>query len=186
MYAKIFLVLLCIFLVGEMTIEKNVPLASGIQSVADQSPPPYTSGYPTEFWPKPNATEVALDTNITIWYDGWLMIYELRLNPEVKINYPSKAGFNPPDEKWVYYQFAELLQPSTSYEATLSYRDEDNNLKKSTWSFTTTANSPSTAITVPLELIATVTIIAIIAIVIMFTIMLRRQKYKGATTTKTP
>jgi hypothetical protein len=83
--------------------------------------------------PKPNATDVALDTTITIDAFSSAELNDLHTTPEVPIANVAVEVSGPLSYKQTFYP-AELLKPATSYTVTVTIRDAPVS-----WSFTTTS-----------------------------------------------
>ena len=83
--------------------------------------------------PKPNSTDVPLDTTITIDALSAATLNDLHMAPEVPINSVAIEVSGPLSYKQTFYP-AQLLKPATSYTVSLTIR----NIPVS-WSFTTTS-----------------------------------------------
>lgn len=124
------LVLLLTFLITLLVI-------SGTQS-AYSAPYEYTAeveDMTITVGPKPNSTNVALDTTITIDSLSSASLDELRITPEVAISSPAIEVSGPLSYKQTFYP-AQLLKPATNYTVSIAIRDTPFS-----WSFTTTSES---------------------------------------------
>jgi hypothetical protein len=83
--------------------------------------------------PRPNATDVSLDTTITIDAFSSAAFNDLRITPEMSISNVAVEVSGPISYKQTYYP-AQLLQPATTYTVLVIIRD-----KPVSWSFTTTS-----------------------------------------------
>jgi hypothetical protein len=83
--------------------------------------------------PKPNATDVPLDTTITIDALSSAALDDLRMAPEVPIASVAIEVSGPMSYKQTFYP-AQLLKPATSYTVSVTVRD-----MPVSWSFTTTS-----------------------------------------------
>lgn len=145
-------------------------------------------------FPDSNATNVPLNTNFTMMTTRPAGIVALSLSPETKI-----ANLTKETRQWSGYytfQLAELLQPNTTYTATVLYgqsipADFDSApLSIETWSFTTgesiLTQSPSTSPTVspttepiyPITII--LVIITIVIAVVLAAVLVLREKKQSA------
>ncbi len=86
--------------------------------------------------PPSNATDVPLNTTLTIKWQNAPLLTELNLTPKIQIANVTK-NFGSDGVTYIY-EFAEQLQPNTVYNVTLVY-GEENNTQIKTWSFTTTS-----------------------------------------------
>jgi len=83
--------------------------------------------------PKPNATDVPLDTTITIDALASAALNDLHLTPEVPIAHITSEVSGPLSYKQTFYP-AQLLKPATSYTVSVTIVDVPLS-----WSFTTTS-----------------------------------------------
>jgi hypothetical protein len=83
--------------------------------------------------PKPNATNVALDTTITIDTFSSATPNDLQVTPEVPIANVAVEVSGPISYKQTFYP-AQLLEPATTYTVSVTIRNDPVS-----WSFTTTA-----------------------------------------------
>ena len=83
--------------------------------------------------PKPNATDVPLDTTITIDAFSSAELNDLNTTPEVPIASIAVEVSGPLSYKQTFYP-AQLLEPATSYTVSVTIRDTPVS-----WSFTTTS-----------------------------------------------
>jgi hypothetical protein len=83
--------------------------------------------------PSPNATNVALDTTITIDTFSSATPNDIQTTPEVPIANVAVEVSGPVSYKQIFYP-AQLLEPATTYTVTVTIRDTPFS-----WSFTTTA-----------------------------------------------
>ena len=83
--------------------------------------------------PKPNATDVPLDTTITIDAFSSAELNDLPTTPEVPIASITVEVSGPMSYKQTFYP-AQLLKPATSYTVSVTIRDTPVS-----WSFTTTS-----------------------------------------------
>jgi hypothetical protein len=83
--------------------------------------------------PKPNATDIPLDTTITIDAFSSAELNDLNTTPEVPIASVTVEVSGPLSYKQTFYP-AQLLKPATSYIVSVTIRDTPVS-----WSFTTTA-----------------------------------------------
>jgi ABC-type oligopeptide transport system substrate-binding subunit len=83
--------------------------------------------------PKPTATDVPLDTTITVDAFSFATLNDLHMTPEVPIVSVAVEVSGPLSYKQTFYP-AQLLKPATSYTASVTIRDAPV-----TWSFTTTS-----------------------------------------------
>jgi hypothetical protein len=108
---------------------------SGTQS-SFSTPDTYLSavqGMDITIGPKPNATDVALDTTITIDTFSAATLNDLQVTPEVPIANVAVEVSGPISYKQTFYP-AQLLQPSTTYTVSVTIKNE-----QVSWSFTTTS-----------------------------------------------
>jgi hypothetical protein len=82
--------------------------------------------------PKPNATDVPLDTTITIDAFSSATLNDLQTTPEVPIANIAVEVSGPISYKQTFYP-AELLEPATTYTVTVTIRNT-----QISWNFTTT------------------------------------------------
>ena len=85
--------------------------------------------------PKPNSTDVPLDTTITIDALSSAALDELQTTPEVSISSIATEVSGPLSYKQTFYP-AQLLKPATSYSVSTTIKDTPFS-----WSFTTTLES---------------------------------------------
>jgi hypothetical protein len=90
--------------------------------------------------PKPNSTDVALDTTITIDALSSAALDDLRLTPEVPISHVGVEVTGTLSYQRTFY-LAQLLKPATSYTVYVTIRDVPVS-----WSFTTTSESYSPSV----------------------------------------
>ena len=83
--------------------------------------------------PKPNATDIPLDTTITIDTFSAAILNDLHVTPEVSIANVAVEVSGPISYKQTFYP-AQLLQPATTYIVSVTIRNEPVS-----WSFTTTS-----------------------------------------------
>jgi hypothetical protein len=83
--------------------------------------------------PKPNATDIPLDTTITIDAFSSAELNDLHTTPEVPIASVTVEVSGPLSYKQTFYP-AQLLKPATSYTVSVTIRDTPVS-----WSFTTTS-----------------------------------------------
>jgi hypothetical protein len=83
--------------------------------------------------PKPNSTDVPLDTTITIDALSSATLNDLHMAPEVPIALVTSEVSGPLSYKLTFYP-VQLLKPATSYTASVAIRDVPVS-----WSFTTTS-----------------------------------------------
>jgi hypothetical protein len=83
--------------------------------------------------PKPNATDVPLDTTITIDAFSSAALNDLQITPEVSIPNVAVEVSGPISYKQIFYP-TQLLEPATTYTVSVTIRDEPVS-----WSFTTTS-----------------------------------------------
>ena len=83
--------------------------------------------------PKPNATDVPLDTTITIDALSSATLNDLNTTPEIPIDNIAVEVSGPLSYKQTFYP-AQLLKPGTSYTVSVTIRDTPVS-----WSFTTTS-----------------------------------------------
>jgi len=83
--------------------------------------------------PKPNATDIPLDTTITIDTFSAAILNDLQVTPEVSIANVAVEVSGPISYKQTFYP-TQLLQPATTYTVSVTIRDEPVS-----WSFTTTS-----------------------------------------------
>lgn len=83
--------------------------------------------------PKPNATDVPLDTTITIDAFSSATFNDLQITPEVSIANIAVEVSGPISYKQTFYP-AQLLESATTYTVSATIRDEPIS-----WSFTTTS-----------------------------------------------
>jgi hypothetical protein len=103
---------------------------------AYSTPEHYTSdvaGMDFTIGPKPNATDVPLDTTITIDALSSAALDELRLAPEVPISHVGVEVTGTLSYQRTFYP-AHLLKPATSYTVSVTIRDVPVS-----WCFTTTS-----------------------------------------------
>ena len=81
--------------------------------------------------PKPNATDIPLDTTITIDTFSAAILNDLQVTPEVSIANVAVEVSGPISYKQTFYP-AQLLQPATTYTVSVTIRNEPVS-----WSFTT-------------------------------------------------
>jgi N-acetylneuraminic acid mutarotase len=95
---------------------------------------------PHDFYPTPNATDVPLNTNISIDFGRRPQICELNLTPNVPI---SERTFEAGDFWGGTYIFhlSEQLQPQTTYTVEITFGQE-NSTSTRTWNFTTEVPTP--------------------------------------------
>jgi ABC-type oligopeptide transport system substrate-binding subunit len=108
---------------------------SGTQS-AYSTPNTYLSevdGMDITIGPKPNSTDVPLDTAITIDALSSATLNGLNITPEVSISNIAVEVSGPLSYKQTFYP-AQLLKPATSYTVSLTIRDIPIS-----WRFTTTS-----------------------------------------------
>jgi hypothetical protein len=113
--------------------------------------------------PKPNATDVPLDTTITIDAFSSATFNDLQITPELSIANVAVEVSGPISYKQTFYP-AQLLEPATTYTVSVTIRDEPVS-----WSFTTTSQpyQPTTsfylATYAPWIALATATITTLLA-----------------------
>jgi hypothetical protein len=83
--------------------------------------------------PKPNSTDVPLDTTITIDALSSATVNDLNTTPEISISNIAVEVSGPLSYKQIFYP-AQLLKPATSYTVSVAIRDIPIS-----WSFTTTS-----------------------------------------------
>jgi hypothetical protein len=111
-------------------------LAISLTQSAYSTPDNYISdvgGMDFTIGPKPNATDVPLDTAITIDALSSAALDDLRLSPEVPIARVGIEVSGTLSYQRTFYP-ARLLEPATSYTVSVTIRDTPV-----TWSFTTTS-----------------------------------------------
>ena len=126
------LILAAVFVFTFLTVFSVIFLTQSAHSTPDR--------YVSEFddvtitiGPKPNSTDVPLDTTITIDALSSAALDDLRLTPEVPISYVGIEVSGPLSYQRTFYP-AQLLKPATSYTVSVTIRDTPVS-----WSFTTTA-----------------------------------------------
>jgi hypothetical protein len=108
---------------------------SGTQS-SYSTPTTYLSavqGMDITIGPQPNATDVALDTTITIDTFSAATLNNLQVTPEVHIANVAVEVSGPISYKQTFYP-AQLLKPATTYIVSVTIKNDPVS-----WSFTTTA-----------------------------------------------
>ena len=85
--------------------------------------------------PKPNSTDVPLDTTITIDALSSATLGELQITPKVSISSIATEVSGPLSYKQIFY-LAQLLEPATSYSVSTTIKDTPFS-----WSFITTSES---------------------------------------------
>ena len=90
-------------------------------------------GMDITFGPSPNSTNVPLNTAITVDAMASIALNDLHLTPEVPIARVNSEDTSSIDYLNTFYP-AELLQPATTYNVSVTIRD-----KPVSWTFTTTA-----------------------------------------------
>ena len=128
---------LILTLVSLITFLITMLIISGTQS-AYSAPYEYTievEDMTITIGPKPNSTNVALDTTITIDSLSSASSDELRISPEVAISSLATEVSGPLSYKQTFYP-AQLLKPATNYTVSITIRDTPFS-----WSFATTSES---------------------------------------------
>jgi hypothetical protein len=135
----------------------DLPTPSPLPSAISPSPIPSTSPTsapslielpfaPHDFYPTPNATNVPLNTNISIAFGRAPSICELNLTPNVPIKERTfEAG-----DFWggnYIFHLSEPLQPQTTYTVTITFGQEtapegSKSISTRTWTFTTGMPTP--------------------------------------------
>ncbi len=114
----------------------TVFLVISLTQSAHSTPDHYISeidGMTITIGPKPNATDVPLDTTITIDALSSAALKGLRLTPEVPIASVAIEVSGPLSYQETFYP-AQLLKPATSYTVSVTIRDTPFS-----WSFNTTS-----------------------------------------------
>ena len=73
-----------------------------------------------DFYPEPNSANVPLDVNISVTTGRPVQIVRLRLNPEVEVSNVTMEIVEVASARYTFH-LAQLLQPETTYTATLTY-----------------------------------------------------------------
>ena len=159
---------------------------SGTQS-AYSTPDTYLSAVPgmdITIGPKPNATDVALDTTITIDTFSGATPNDLKVTPEVSFANVAVEVSGPISYKQTFYP-AQLLEPATTYTVSVTVRDEPVS-----WSFTTTAQPYQPTISFYLATYSPWIALAIATITtLIFGVVIQRKKKpanRNETTPKSP
>ena len=113
-------------------------LVISLTQSAHSTPDSYASGVEgmtVTIGPKPNSTDVPLDTTITVDALSSAALNDLRIVPEVPIAGVSTEVSGILSYKQTFYP-AQLLKPATSYTVSVTVRDVPVS-----WSFTTTSEA---------------------------------------------
>ena len=114
----------------------SVFLVISLTQSAHSTPDYYVSdvdGMTITIGPKPNSTDVPLDTTITIDAFSSATLNDLQTTPEVSISNVAVEVSGPISYKQTFYP-AQLLESGTTYTVTVTIRD-----MPVSWSFTTTS-----------------------------------------------